>query len=67
MVFNIQPLFTTVILVFAQTVSLKVVNISKIYQYSKYHGPTPTGASFAYSSEVLTSVVLEWLEVPSEP
>jgi hypothetical protein len=33
-------------------VSLKVVHPLKIYQHTKYHGPTLTGASFASISEV---------------
>jgi hypothetical protein len=34
-------------------VLLKVVHPLKIYQYTKFHGPTLTGASFASTSEVL--------------
>jgi hypothetical protein len=34
-----------------------------VYQYSKFHGPTLTGASFASTSEVLTSAILECLKV----
>jgi hypothetical protein len=33
-------------------VFLKVVHPLKIYQYTKFHGPTLTGASFASTSEV---------------
>jgi hypothetical protein len=33
-------------------VLLKVVHPLKIYQYTKFHGPTLTGASFASTSEV---------------
>jgi hypothetical protein len=32
----------------------------KSYQYTKFHGPTLTGASFASTSEVWTSAILEW-------
>jgi hypothetical protein len=35
----------------------------KIYHYTKFHGPTLTGASFASTSEVWTSAILEWLKV----
>jgi hypothetical protein len=44
-------------------VSLKVVHPLKIYQYTKFHGPTLTGASFASTSEVRTSAILEWLKL----
>jgi hypothetical protein len=33
-------------------VLLKVVHPLKVYQYTKFHGPTLTGASFASTSEV---------------
>jgi hypothetical protein len=42
---------------------LKVVHPLKIYQHTKFHGPTLTGASFASTSGVLTSAILEWLKV----
>jgi hypothetical protein len=35
----------------------------KIYQYTKLHGPTLTGASFASTSEVWTSAILEYLKL----
>jgi hypothetical protein len=41
-------------------VLLKVVQPLKIYQYTKFHGPTLNGESFASTSEVLTSTILEW-------
>jgi hypothetical protein len=44
-------------------VLLKVVHPLKIYQYIKFHGPTLTGASFASTSEVWTSAILESLKV----
>jgi hypothetical protein len=44
-------------------VALKVVHLLKIYQYTKFHGPTLTGASFASTSDVLTSAILECLKV----
>jgi hypothetical protein len=34
-----------------------------IYQYTKFHGPTLTGTSFASTSEGLMSSILEWLKV----
>jgi hypothetical protein len=34
-------------------VLLKVVHALKIYQYTKFHGPTLTGASFASTSSSL--------------
>jgi hypothetical protein len=41
-----------VFFVFDKMVLLKVVNPLKSYQYTKFHGPTLTGASFASTSEV---------------
>jgi hypothetical protein len=35
-----------------KVVLLKVVYPLKIYQYTKFHGPTLTGANFASTSEV---------------
>jgi hypothetical protein len=35
----------------------------KVYQYTKFHGPTLTGAGFASTSEDWTSAILEWLEI----
>jgi hypothetical protein len=60
--FNIQ---TAAMFVFFLTkmVSLKVVHPLKIYQNTKFHGPTLIGASFASTSEVWTSTILEWLKV----
>jgi hypothetical protein len=43
---------------------LKVVHPLNIYQHTKFHGPTFTGASFASTSEVSTSAILEWLKLP---
>jgi hypothetical protein len=47
-------------------VLLKVAHPLKIYQYTKFHGPTLTGASFASTSEVWTSAIFEWLKVRDE-
>jgi hypothetical protein len=56
--FNFQPHSTYVFLIFHQKKKalLKVVNPLKIHQYTKFHGPTLTGASFASTSEVLTEL-----------
>jgi hypothetical protein len=61
--FNIQLAFMFVFFVFDKMALLKVVNPLKIYQYTKFHGPTLTGASFASTSEVWTSAILELLNV----
>jgi hypothetical protein len=55
--FNIQ---TAAVFVFfwQKMVLLKVVHPLKIYQYTKFNGPTLTGASFASISEVWTSAIL---------
>jgi hypothetical protein len=49
--FNIQ---TAAMFVFFSTkmVLLKVARPLKVYQYTKFDGPTLTGASFASTSEV---------------
>jgi hypothetical protein len=44
-------------------VYLTVVHPLKIYQYTKFHGPTLISASFASTSEVLTSAILELLKI----
>jgi hypothetical protein len=44
-------------------VELKVVHPLNVYQYTKFHGPTLNGASFASTSEVSTSTILEWLKI----
>jgi len=44
-------------------VSLKAVHTLKIYQNTKFHGPTLSGASFAFTSEVWMSTILEWLQL----
>jgi hypothetical protein len=46
-----------------KTVLLKVVHPLKIYQYTTFYGPTLTGTSLASTSDVWTSVILEWLKV----
>jgi hypothetical protein len=50
--FNIQTAAMLYFLFLTKMVLLKVVHPSKIYQYTKFHGPTLTGASFASTSEV---------------
>jgi hypothetical protein len=57
--FNIQLATMFVFFVFDKMVPLKVVHPLKIYQYAKFHGPTLTGESFASTSEVWTSTILE--------
>jgi hypothetical protein len=50
---NIQTAAMFVFFLFlTKMVSLKVVHPLKIYQYTEFHGPTLTGASFASTSEV---------------
>jgi hypothetical protein len=46
-----------------KTVSLKVVHPLKIYQNTKFNGPTLSSASFAFTSELLTSATLELLQL----
>jgi len=45
--FNFQPLSTFVVWIFIKIVSLEVVHPLKIYQHTKYHGPTLNGKNFA--------------------
>jgi hypothetical protein len=40
--------------------SLKDIHPLKIYQHTKYYGPTLTGATFAPTSDVWASAILEW-------
>jgi hypothetical protein len=61
--FNIQTAAMFVFLVFDKNGLLKVVHPLNIDQYTKFHGPTLTGASFASTTEVWTSAILEWLKV----
>jgi hypothetical protein len=62
--FNIQTAACSYVLFLTKMVELKVVNPLKINQYyTKCHGPTLTGVSFASTSEVWTSAILEWLKV----
>jgi hypothetical protein len=42
---------------------LKAVHPFEVCQHTKCHGPTLTGACFTSTSEVCTSVVLEWLKL----
>jgi len=44
-------------------VLLKAVHPLNIYQNTEFHGPTLTGASFASTSKVWTSAILEWLQL----
>jgi hypothetical protein len=52
--FNIQTAAMFVFFVFDKNGLIKM----KIYQYTKFHGPTLTGASFASTSEVWKSAIL---------
>jgi hypothetical protein len=62
--FNIQKAAVFVFFVFfTKMVSLKVVHPLKIYQNTKFNGPTLIGASFASTSEVRTSAILECLKL----
>jgi hypothetical protein len=61
--FNIQTAAMFVFLLLTKMVKLKVVHPLKIYQYTKFHGHTLTGASFANTSKVWTSAILEWLKI----
>jgi hypothetical protein len=61
--FNIQTAAMFVFFVLTKMVLLKVVHPLKIYQYTKFHGSTLTGASFASTSDVWMSAILEWLKV----
>jgi hypothetical protein len=48
---------------FAKVFLLKVVRPLKIYQHTKFHGPTLTGEIFASTSDVWTSTILECLKL----
>jgi hypothetical protein len=61
--FNIQTAAMFVFLFLTKMVLIKVVHPLKIYQYTKFHGPTLTGVSFASTSEVWTSAILESLKI----
>jgi hypothetical protein len=61
--FKFQPSAMFPFFVFAKVVSLKDVHPLKIYSSIKLHGPALTGASLASSSQVLTSVILDWLQL----
>jgi hypothetical protein len=50
--FNIQTAAMFVFLFLTKIVLLKVVHPLNIYQHTKFHGPTFTGASFSSTSEV---------------
>jgi hypothetical protein len=49
---HIQTTAMFVFLFLTKMVLLKVVHPLKIYQYTKFHGSTLTGASFTSTSEV---------------
>jgi hypothetical protein len=58
--FNFQPLSTFIFFIFHKMASLKDIHPLKIYQHTKYYGPTLTGATFAPTSDVWASAILEW-------
>jgi hypothetical protein len=45
-----------------KTVSL-TLHTFNVYEYTAFNGPTQTGQSFAPTSEVWTSAILEWLKL----
>jgi hypothetical protein len=53
--FKFQPPAMLVFFVFRKVVLLKVVHPFYVYQYTTFHGPTLTRASFASASEVRSS------------
>jgi hypothetical protein len=61
--FKFQPPAIFVLLFSREVGLLKVVYPLKIYQHTKLHGPTLNGASFASTSEVWKSAILEWLKL----
>jgi hypothetical protein len=50
--FNIQTAAMFVFLLLTKMILLKVVHPLQIYQYTKFHSPTLTGANFESTSEV---------------
>jgi hypothetical protein len=44
---------------------LKLVHPLKLYQHTKFHGPTLTGVSFASTLEVCAPDILVWLKQPN--
>jgi hypothetical protein len=44
-------------------VLLKVLHPLNTYQLTKFHNPTFTGASFAFTLKVLTPAILKWLKL----
>jgi len=47
----------------AKLILLKVVHPQKIYQQTEFRGPTSTGESFASTSVVWKSAILEWFKL----
>jgi hypothetical protein len=52
LILNVNLLLCSHFSLFAKAVSLKVVHPLKIYQTTKFHDPTLTGASFISTSKV---------------
>jgi hypothetical protein len=62
--FNFQEAASFIFfLFFIKMVLLKVVHPLKIYQYTKFHGPTLTESSFASTSDVWTPTILKRLKL----
>jgi hypothetical protein len=51
-----------IFLVFHKSGLIKSCLSSKVYLYTKFHGPALTGESFASASEVWMSI-LEWMKL----
>jgi hypothetical protein len=58
--FNIQTAAMFVFFYFDKNSLIKSYSSFEDLSVSKFHGPTLTGASFASTSEVWTSAILEW-------
>jgi hypothetical protein len=50
-------------LFFTNVILVKVVRPLKIYQHTKFYGPTLIGLSFVFTSEVRILTILEWLKL----
>lgn len=61
--FNFQPSPMLVFLVFTRTILLRVIHLSKISQYTTFHGPMLTGAHSVFASVVQNVRHFETAEV----
>jgi hypothetical protein len=57
------PAMFVSLLFFTKIVFLKVLRPLKIYQNTEFYGPTLSDVSFAFTSEVWMSTILEWLQL----